>query len=195
MKVMKNLIILFTLLGTLFVASNIQAQDVQISKDDQIHQQLLMQQMFINEQAALQNMSLESQINQSGNYNQAEINDMTSYSHSNNTTVNQYGNSNQAALTLNGSGLVTNARQMGNENTLNLDLSGNNITGQIIQQGNNHAIDASLSDYSSLRSTYNISQQGSGSKLYIQENGYHQINGMTIKMNGKMTLHLNNGGK
>jgi hypothetical protein len=192
---MKKLIILWTLLGALFASPAAQAQDVQTSQDDHIHQQLLMQQMFINEQAALQNMSLQSQINQQGSQNQAIIHDMTNYSRSNHTTVNQYGNSNRAAFTLNGSGLVTQASQVGNQNSLNLDLSGTNITGRILQQGNNHAIDASLSDYSSLRSTYNILQQGSDSKLYIQENGYRQINGMTIKMKGKMTLHLNNGGK
>lgn len=190
---MKNLIILFTLLGWLFGSANLHAQDVQTSKDNQIHQQMLMQQMFINERTALKNMSLNAQINQRGNYNQAVIHDIRNSTPSNRTAVNQYGDANLATLNLNGTDLVTDATQTGNRNALNLNLNGKNINGKIIQQGNNHAIDASLSDYSSLKSTYNILQQGSDSRLYIQENGHNQIDGMTIKMDGKMTLHLNNG--
>lgn len=189
---MKKLIILLTLMGFFLATNSVVAQNS--TQENEVQKQLLMQQMLINEQMALKNMSVNAQINQQGNYNYAIINDISSQSHLNSTTVNQNGNSNNALLTVKGSGLNTTANQIGNENTLNLDLSGNNITGNILQQGNEHAIDASLSDYSSLNSTYTITQQGTGSKLYIQENGYNQLNGMTIKMNGKMTLQVKNGG-
>ncbi|WP_153639082.1 hypothetical protein [Prolixibacter sp. NT017] len=195
---MKNLDKIFIILVFLFISGTSWAQsnrnNVPQGQDDGIHQQLAQQQLFINEQMALQGMSVQAQVNQKGNYNNALIKDQSVESYLNNTTVNQYGDYNNAALYINGSGLTTNATQQGNSNTLKLNLQGNNIEGNILQKGNQHTLNASLSDYSMLRSTYNITQTGSGSNLQIQENGYNQLNGMSIKINGPMTLQLKNGG-
>ena len=190
---MKYITKIFIVLVFLFVSGASWAQTNQ-KQDDGTHQQLIQQHLFINEQMALQQMSVQAQVNQNGSYNSALINDQSVESYLNSTTINQNGNSNNASLNINGSGLKTTATQQGNYNSLNLNLQGNNIEGNILQQGNQHTINASLSDYSMLRSTYNISQTGIGGNLQIQENGYNQLNRMSIKMNGPMKLQLKNGG-
>jgi hypothetical protein len=190
---MKNLLKAFILMGLIYFAMSVQAQDNRTKKDDRIQQQLRLQQMFINEQTALQNMSLQSQINQRGSYNHALINDQSVQSNLNFTSINQNGNSNNAQIQLDGKNLRTDALQNGNHNNLDLNIKGSNITSTIVQSGDNNNYVNNFSNYSSGNKNYNVQQQD-GAQLYIQENYFNRINGISIKMKGDMKLLLKNGG-
>ncbi|WP_153630990.1 hypothetical protein [Prolixibacter sp. SD074] len=190
---MKNLLTSFILMGLIYFAMSVQAQDNRTKKDDRIQQQLRLQQMFINEQTALQNMSLQSQVNQRGSYNHALINDQSVQSNLNFTSINQNGNSNNAQIQLDGKNLRTDALQNGNHNNLDLNIKGSNITSTIVQSGDNNNYVNNFSNYSSGNKNYNVQQQD-GAQLYIQENYFNRINGISIKMKGDMKLLLKNGG-
>ncbi|GET28611.1 hypothetical protein SD074_08130 [Prolixibacter sp. SD074] len=180
-------------MGLIYFAMSVQAQDNRTKKDDRIQQQLRLQQMFINEQTALQNMSLQSQVNQRGSYNHALINDQSVQSNLNFTSINQNGNSNNAQIQLDGKNLRTDALQNGNHNNLDLNIKGSNITSTIVQSGDNNNYVNNFSNYSSGNKNYNVQQQD-GAQLYIQENYFNRINGISIKMKGDMKLLLKNGG-
>lgn len=190
---MKNLLTSFILMGLICFAMSVHAQDNRTKKDDEIQQQLRLQQMFINEQTALQNMSLQSQVNQRGNYNHALINDQSIQTNLNFTSINQNGNSNNAKIHLDGKNLQTDALQNGNYNNLDLNVKGSNITSTIVQSGDKNSYVNKFSNFSSGNKTYNIQQQD-GAQLYIQENYFNQLNGISIKMKGDMKLLLKNGG-
>ncbi|PSK81993.1 hypothetical protein [Prolixibacter denitrificans] len=191
---MKKFTIIFIILGLTMVSICSRAQDNNREKQDEsIHQHQMMQQMFINEQKALQNMSLQTQVNQKGNNNNALINDQSVQSNLNYTSINQEGNYNNTQIQLDGKNLRTNTMQNGNYNNIDLNVGGNDITSSIVQYGDNNNYINHFSNFSSGNKKYNIQQQD-GAQLYIQENYFNRINGISVKMKGDMKLLLKNGG-
>lgn len=191
---MKNFRTIFIILGLTMVSLCARAQDnTRETQDESIHQHLLMQQMFINEQMALQNMSMQAQISQKGNNNNALLNDRSLQPNLNYSSIDQNGNFNNSKIQLDGRNLRTTTLQNGNYNNIDLTVGGNNITSTIVQNGDKNSFVNNFSNYSSGEKNYNIQQQD-GAQLYIQENYFNRINGISIKMQGDMKLLLKNGG-